>query len=101
MSDYISRAEAIEEINKYHMTSGVTNQGTWNECVDIIAHTVAELPSADVRENIHGEWVIDGHHIRCNRCNEYVCNTDREGNKIPDNFCPNCGADMRTKEVKE
>ncbi len=42
-----------------------------------------------------GEWIIDGHHIRCNRCNEYICSTDREGNKIPDNFCPNCGADMR------
>lgn len=45
-----------------------------------------------------GEWIIDGHHIRCNRCNEYICNTDREGNKIPDNFCPNCGADMRGKK---
>ena len=42
-----------------------------------------------------GKWIIDGHHIRCNRCNEYICNTDREGDKIPDNFCPNCGAAMR------
>ena len=49
-------------------------------------------------ERPQGEWIIDGHHIRCNRCNEYICNTDREGNKIPDNFCPNCGADMRGKE---
>lgn len=43
----------------------------------------------------HGKWIIDGHHRRCNRCNEYICNTDIEGNKIPDNFCSNCGADMR------
>jgi len=42
-----------------------------------------------------GEWIIDGHHIRCNKCNEYICNTDGEGDKIPNNFCPNCGADMR------
>ena len=41
-----------------------------------------------------GKWIIDGHHIRCNRCNEYMCNTDNECNKIPDNFCPNCGAHM-------
>lgn len=47
-----------------------------------------------------GEWIIDGHHIRCNRCNEYICDTDREGNKIPDNFCSNCGADMRGSEEK-
>ena len=46
----------------------------------------------------HGKWIIDGHHIRCNRCNEYICNTDREGNKIPDSFCPNCGSDMRETE---
>ena len=46
-------------------------------------------------ERPQGEWIIDGHHIRCNKCNDYICNTDREGNKIPDNFCPNCGADMR------
>lgn len=45
-----------------------------------------------------GKWIIDGHHIRCNMCNEYICNTDREGDKIPDNFCPNCGADMRGEE---
>ena len=49
-------------------------------------------------ERPQGEWIIDGHHIRCNKCNEYICNADREGNKIPDNFCPNCGADMRGEE---
>lgn len=48
-------------------------------------------------ERPQGEWIIDGHHIHCSRCNEYICNTDREGNKIPDNFCPNCGSDMRGK----
>lgn len=55
------------------------------------------VPTADVRENVHGEWIVDGHHMRCNKCNEYMCNTDREGDPIPKNFCPNCGADMRKK----
>ena len=50
-----------------------------------------------LEESKQGEWIMDGHHIRCNKCNEYICNTDREGNKIPDNFCPNCGVDMRRK----
>lgn len=48
---------------------------------------------------LQGEWIIDGHHIRCNRCNEYICNTDREGNKIPNNFCPNCGAKMAGSDM--
>ena len=42
-----------------------------------------------------GEWIIDGHHRRCNYCNEYTCTEDREGNSIPDNFCPFCGAEMQ------
>lgn len=43
----------------------------------------------------HGKWIIDGHHRRCNYCNEYTCTEDREGNSIPDNFCPFCGAEMQ------
>ena len=52
-------------------------------------------------ERPQGEWIIDGHHIRCNKCNEYICDTDREGNKIPDNFCPNCGARMGAENENE
>lgn len=40
-----------------------------------------------------GEWIIDGHHRRCNYCNEYTCIEDREGNSISDNFCPKGGAE--------
>ena len=41
-----------------------------------------------------GHWIRDGHHIRCSECSEYICDTDREGDTIPQNFCPNCGAKM-------
>ena len=57
-----------------------------------------DLAIKALKERPQGEWIIDGHHIRCNRCYEYICNTDREGNEIPDNFCPNCGAKMRGEE---
>jgi hypothetical protein len=65
---------------------------------DINDYSLTIAQGIPYEERLHGEWIIDGHHIRCNRCNEYICNTDREGNKIPDSFCPNCGADMRGKE---
>lgn len=70
MSDYISRAKAIEEINKYHMTSGVTNQGTWNECVDVITHTVAEMPSADAISIDQANAMIKSYvsHYEENKC---------------------------------
>ena len=62
---------------------------------------INEIPTADVRENVRGEWVtptekvysIDGEDItsaykECNRCHKVYVRTN-------DNFCPNCGADMR------
>jgi len=65
-----------------------------------------EMPSADVRENVRGEWrsnVVDTGHenITCANCS--ACNEDYvipDGVDIYDfredyNFCPNCGADMR------
>ena len=42
-----------------------------------------------------GHWIRDGHHIRCSECSEYICDTDREGDTIPQNFCPNCGSKMK------
>ena len=60
-------------------------------------------PTADVRENVRGEWIDDGIHgdwawetdghgvcwqiWKCSRCGR--------GTKIRSNFCPSCGAEMR------
>ena len=41
-----------------------------------------------------GKWIRDGHHIRCDQCGMYMCDTDREGDRIPKEFCPSCGAKM-------
>ena len=53
-----------------------------------------EMPTADVRENVKGEWLdtcpdepLDPR-ITCNKCG----NTEV---LFKANFCPNCGADMR------
>ncbi len=40
------------------------------------------------------KWEIGGHHRRCEKCGEYFCIDDREGDEIPHNFCGNCGARM-------
>lgn len=50
MSDLISRETVQAEINKCHITSGVKNQGVWNECVDSISRTIDYIPSADILE---------------------------------------------------
>ena len=57
-----------------------------------IASLIEELPSADVRPNVHGHWEEDGHgHIICSACKEANVSTWKS------RFCPMCGADMRGK----
>ena len=61
----------------------------------VVYELLNEMPSADVRENVHGEWIDETfepyglvfHPFKCNLCGEHSeCDSD---------FCPNCGADMR------
>ena len=66
-----------------------------------------EALTADVRENVKGEWVFedeyyqdDGTHVfvgypHCSVCNyePYYPDDERINECTP--FCPNCGADMR------
>lgn len=51
------------------------------------------IPVADVRENVHGEWIESeyGMYLLCSKCWE-----ESESLKQT-NFCPNCGADMKTE----
>ena len=59
------------------------------------------VPTADVRENVKGEWIdapnrefcfrADFKTIKCNKCGYNMPKCDSFAN----NFCPNCGADMR------
>lgn len=48
-------------------------------------------PTADVRENVHGEWL----HISDGYCDFLKCSQCGKPTDSQSNFCPNCGADMR------
>lgn len=65
---------------------------------------IDDQPTADVRKNVRGEWQVtenienDCYIVRCSNCHASV----RVGGRILydakiqlNNFCPNCGADMR------
>lgn len=65
---------------------------------------IRQIPSADVRENIHGVWIhyndefyspdrltpVLRHIVECSVCHHKIA--DFHGLM---NFCTNCGADMR------
>ena len=71
-------------------TTRVNNiwNGTTNAEGKGLDEIIDDIPTADVRENVKGEWIkIHWKAFRCSECkgiSEYY--TD---------FCPNCGADMR------
>ena len=65
-----------------------------------IASLIEELPSADVRPNIHAHWESIGEGFQCSRCGTSCAVTETADKWIwhtDDKFCRGCGADMRGK----
>lgn len=83
MSDYIKREDAIdalyEECNKDQSLS----------CPYQFFDGIASIPVADVRENVHGEWIDTGSGEECSVCHEIQYGYD-SGRR----FCASCGAVM-------
>lgn len=84
MADYIKREDAIRELNAEGYSKNMR-----------IHKRILDIPAADVRENVRGEWV---RWARSDECS--VCGYDTGRYEMGSNFCPNCGADMRQPEVK-
>lgn len=89
MSDYISRGEVKAKLTQYVSTHV-------SIVLPHIQKIVNDIPSVDVRENIHGEWIRDDIYSswKCSRCNTYAIE-DFEHDEVRSRFCPDCGADMR------
>ena len=86
MSDYIKREDAINVFD-WGMPDADVKCG-------IAIQNINDIPSADVRENVRGEWIfkedrriVDGYDWKCDQCGSWQ--------RYTSNFCPHCGADMR------
>ena len=97
MSDYISRQEALSEL--YDVFFDEDLKAAYPDKADIVLDVIRKAPSADVRENVRGEWIKgDPDDVPVFR-DMRVCAlcgfvTYNEAVKKY-NFCPKCGADMR------
>lgn len=108
MNDYISRQKALEIINHYaemalyRMLS--LEPGSRAYLIAELQYgdrkhirkMVEDIPAADVRPVVHGEWV--NHYRSGVEVKDGFVSTccDMWNNRKSD-FCPHCGADMRGK----
>lgn len=57
---------------------------------------IKEMPTADVRDNVRGEWQkVDEQPYFRKHFHKVCCSVCRKQGYDYWNYCPNCGADMR------
>lgn len=82
MIEYINRDDAIHDLLSPSITTDAVT-------ITNIAAALIRIPVADVRENVHGEWIDTGSGEECSVCHEIQYGYD-SGRR----FCANCGAQM-------
>ena len=90
MAEYMEREAAIEAIM---CEPPDAHYPQW------YADKIKSIPAADVAPVRHGRWIYEPvefslvKDIRCSVCRRYV--------KVPENYCPGCGAKMDLEEPNE
>lgn len=97
MAEYIEKEAAMLTAMDYE------GRGNAQDASMDIASAIGDIPAADVRENVKGEWIvvsgkcgknIDGRTVKCPRCGNFLYMGGVNGGRGDANFCPNCGAQM-------
>ena len=86
MAEYIEREAAV------HL---LMNRGRYltKDLVMDAAYEVSKISAADVAPVVHGRWIYDHWcEFKCSVCGTF---SDSKPYKGRENYCPNCGADMR------
>ena len=84
MADYIKRGDVLTFLqNRLNMQDEELP-------IHFIQTVIEALPTADVRENVRGNWVFND----VNDCVCSVCGKHEELKNVS-NYCPDCGAYMR------
>ena len=104
--EYIERkaATAYAPLPKYLRDYQTMNlDDAWEDGYDFAIKQIEAIPAADVRPVVRGKWNRTDaypHRVYCSVCYKTYLKNDEllERWEFPMNFCPNCGADMRTEE---
>ena len=92
VGDTISRQVAIDRIVAIQPTNPAKSEYTHGIDTGLAMAMVAikEQPSVQP-ERTKGKWKVTSVYIKCSECGESFM-------LIPQNYCPNCGADMRGEQ---
>ena len=100
MSRYIDADKLIDNIRPFAEYDSNRRNKDWIRRIEVV---IDNQPTADVRENVKGEWLpmkrFGGEagqtpDVMCSVCNAPALWLGTLG-CIRSNYCPNCGADMR------
>ena len=95
MADYINRGQLLVDIENTIRISAKDTFSSELRGARKVIDRIKVMPSADVRENVYGEWnQITWTTYECSNCGVlWSWDGTQEENGM--NFCSNCGADMR------
>ncbi len=110
MARYIKLEDAIEVCGKYKDLHKKENSRLGMSIVNEIYLDIDNLPTADVEEVKHGEWIQEWElekgledndeipYIKCSLCGHMEWGIDKEMDITP-NYCNECGAKMDGKDI--
>lgn len=88
--------EIVQDLNEHYEVLPITRYEYKR-----ISGVLREFPVADVRENVHGKWLMSNvsklRPYMCSRC-ESLYDVDTVMGRIVWNYCPNCGAKMEVSD---
>lgn len=97
MSDTIKRSDAINLCEKWRNRTNEHHDKNGWYIANTLLSAIKNLPSADRPQ---GEWIIHFDDLfpteSTQECS--ICHAKQIINENDDNFCPNCGADMRGEQ---
>ena len=107
MTEYIDKQAVIDEIEEWYDL--YPDSDTTREALSLLKKAIKKISPEDVRPAVRGEWINTDafdkeSNVKCSECEMefdyidgicYLC----AGHRLP-NFCPNCGADMRSGDAE-
>lgn len=103
MDEYINRKLALKAKVPHYSANGV--EIIMSEAIPV--EYIKNLPAADVRPVVRGHWIpigiddMDEGMYKCSKCGSEHFFPDILLGIPADNFCSNCGADMREQSKEE